>query len=430
MSSNNIENNQNEINSNLETAVKDTEIIKKENKLIKNKEKESIFSESSNENESNNNEQKFDNNNENNQEKSGNNNYNFGNKEEHNTNRILNEKINLDSLNSINNKYNNNNNNYNFNDNKFSNNNENEENISKSMSSFHSSHSNSNKSRSRSRSRSLNKSQNRNLEQNYDNFNAREARNTKKYGNKFQDYNNNRRERKNINKINNTDFIMKNGCCRDCMKAFSKNGKSCLCQVPRKERKFHLPENGCNYCGCKGCNPIDVKYFERMAQKNLLFKDKGINHKNQRILDSDDENLKIKEDDVDFYNMEKKEIQEDLNDVLKINSIFYGFGVPLRSPSYILGYNPNINYFYEKRINNNYVDLNNSNNNMNNNINNNMNINSNNMNNNANNYMNNKNYYFNNMDENNNNFKRNIYNNDHQNNNRNMKFNKDQRYRK
>ena len=29
MSSNNIENNQNEINSNLETAVKDTEIIKK-----------------------------------------------------------------------------------------------------------------------------------------------------------------------------------------------------------------------------------------------------------------------------------------------------------------------------------------------------------------------------------------------------------------
>jgi hypothetical protein len=30
-----------------------------------------------------------------------------------------------------------------------------------------------------------------------------------------------------------TKFIMKNGCCRECMKAFSKNGKSCLCQVPR-----------------------------------------------------------------------------------------------------------------------------------------------------------------------------------------------------
>ena len=26
-----------------------------------------------------------------------------------------------------------------------------------------------------------------------------------------------------------TKFIMKNGCCRECMKAFSKTGKSCLC---------------------------------------------------------------------------------------------------------------------------------------------------------------------------------------------------------
>jgi hypothetical protein len=216
------------------------------------------------------------------------------------------------------------------------------------------------------------------------------------------------------------------------MKAFSKTGKSCLCQVPRKERKFHLPENGCNYCGCKGCNPIDVKYNERVAQKNILFKDKGINHKNQRILDSDDENLKIKDDDVDYYNMEKKEIQEDLNDVLKINSIFYGFGVPLRTPSYILGYNPNINYFYEKRniINNNHIEYN-MNNNMNNNtkiINNNMNMNNNinNINNNMNNNMNN-NYEYNNM--NNNKFRRNNYNNANFNN-RNMNFNRNQRFRK
>jgi hypothetical protein len=49
-------------------------------------------------------------------------------------------------------------------------------------------------------------------------------------------------------------FIMKNGCCRDCMRAFSKSGKSCLCQVPKYERKFTLPDKGCNFCGCHGIN--------------------------------------------------------------------------------------------------------------------------------------------------------------------------------
>ena len=47
-------------------------------------------------------------------------------------------------------------------------------------------------------------------------------------------------------------FIMKNGCCRDCMRAFSKTGKSCLCQVPKDERKYILAEKGCNFCGCHG----------------------------------------------------------------------------------------------------------------------------------------------------------------------------------
>jgi hypothetical protein len=159
---------------------------------------------------------------------------------------------------------------------------------------------------------------------------------------------------------------MKNGCCRDCMKAFSKTGKSCLCQVPQRERKFHLSENGCNFCGCKGCNPIDVKINERKVQKNLLYQDKNVFYKNQRILDSEDEDLKIKEDDVDNYNIEKREIKNDLNDILKINSIFYGYGVPLRTPSYILGYNPNYNNYNSSKKNernkNNY-DSNNKNNN-------------------------------------------------------------------
>ena len=367
---NNDKNNTN-IEQNLET-IKQNDRIEYKNNLNKRKDKENILSESSNEND------------------------NEKNKEQNNQN--MNSKGIID-INEPNNITNTNNNTFNneFIKNNMTNN-ENEENVSRSMSSNHSGRSSKNDSlNSRSRSRSRSNSAKRNLNQNYDDFIDNENR-TKNFGNKFQNFNNiNRRNRNiNINNIDNNNFIIKNGCCRDCMKAFSKNGKSCLCQVPRKERKFHLPDNGCNYCGCKGCNPIDVKYNERMAQKSILFKDKGINHKNQRILDSDDENLKIKDDDVDYYNMEKKEIQEDLNDVLKINSIFYGFGVPLRSPSYILGYNPNINYFFEKRNNannninnNNFFDYNTSNN-----SNNNMNNNNYNFNNNLNNNLNNNNKDF------------------------------------
>ena len=302
-------------------------------------------------------------------------------------------------------------------------NNENEENISRSISSYRSRDSSNNKSFSRSRSRS--RSNKNSSEDNKNNYYNNENTNNNSYGNKFKNYNNNRNNNRNYksNNKNNNNFVMKNGCCRDCMKAFSKNGKSCLCQVPRKERKYQLPENGCNYCRCKGCNPIDVKYNERQAQKNLLFNDRGISHKNQRILDSDDENLKIKEDDVDYYNMEKKEIRADLNDTLKIDSIFYGFGVPLRTPTYILGYNPGINYFLEKKNNNNntnnYFDYNNMNNNINN---------TNFMNNNLNN-RNNNNFDFNNLN-NKNKFKRNSFNNNSNNNDRNMNFNRNLRFRK
>lgn len=116
---------------------------------------------------------------------------------------------------------------------------------------------------------------------------------------------------------------MKNGCCRDCMRAFSKTGKSCLCQVPKFERKYTLPDNGCNFCGCHGnlfkifikvssdlthkkiyplfikiylklgCNPVDVRRDERKQRKRLLKDDKSIMYKNQRLLDSDDEDLKV-----------------------------------------------------------------------------------------------------------------------------------------
>ena len=242
------------------------------------------------------------------------------------------------------------------------NNNINENNVSRSMSSQQSNKSSQSpqyQNRSRSRSRSPNYSPTNNINYQFNNNNninninsiinnylRNNNRNNQNLGNKFQNLNSSSKKGNNSNK----KFIMKNGCCRDCMKAFSKNGKSCLCQVPRKERKFHLSENGCNYCGCKGCNPLDIKINERKIEKSKLYQDKSIFYKNQRILDSEDEDLKVKDQDVDNYNIEKREIKDDLNEILKINSIFYGYGVPLRTPSYILGYNPAYNnYNYSKK---------------------------------------------------------------------------------
>jgi len=88
---------------------------------------------------------------------------------------------------------------------------------------------------------------------------------------------------------------MKNGCCRECMRAFSKSGKSCLCQVPKMERNYTLPEKGCHFCECHGCNPIDVRREKRLEMKKKLKDDKNILYKKQRLLDSEDEELNIQQ---------------------------------------------------------------------------------------------------------------------------------------
>lgn len=88
-------------------------------------------------------------------------------------------------------------------------------------------------------------------------------------------------------------FVMRNGCCKDCMRAFNKSGRSCLCQVPKSERKYTLSDKGCNYCGCHGCNPIDVRKNQRSDLKRQFKEDRNLAYKNQRLLDSEDEELRI-----------------------------------------------------------------------------------------------------------------------------------------
>lgn len=101
------------------------------------------------------------------------------------------------------------------------------------------------------------------------------------------------RSRSRSSSLKGKDSVMKNGCCKDCMKAFNKNGRSCICQVPKNERRYLLPEKGCHICGCQGCNPSDVRKNQRSDLKRQYKEDRNFPFKNQRLLDSDDEELKI-----------------------------------------------------------------------------------------------------------------------------------------
>lgn len=58
-------------------------------------------------------------------------------------------------------------------------------------------------------------------------------------------------------------FQARNGCCRRCMKAFSRTNKACLCQVPKEVRQTELPVTGCKYCNCMGCHPEDRRSASR-----------------------------------------------------------------------------------------------------------------------------------------------------------------------
>lgn len=136
-------------------------------------------------------------------------------------------------------------------------------------------------------------------------------------------------------------FVIKNGCCRECMRAFSKSGKSCLCQVPKHERKYVLSEKGCNYCGCKGCNPVDVRKEKRKELKSKLHYDKSIMFKKQRLIDSDDEEALAHSKEADEFNRLKGEFESFLSTLISdVN--FCGYGAPKRTLNYILGYNPSL----------------------------------------------------------------------------------------
>ena len=103
-----------------------------------------------------------------------------------------------------------------------------------------------------------------------------------------------------------------------------------------------MPPAGCKICGCKGCNPIDIRKDKRQELKNNLQKEGKLISKRQRLLDSDDEDLEMNTR-FDDWNKARKEFGQMIQNYSKIDMLIMGIGIPLRHPSYILGrpYNEN-----------------------------------------------------------------------------------------
>jgi hypothetical protein len=101
------------------------------------------------------------------------------------------------------------------------------------------------------------------------------------------------------------------------------------------QRRAKLPENGCKYCFCKGCNPMDIRRDKRQEIKNNL-KLEGKQTRNQCLFDSDDEELAL-ENQFDYWNRSRQLFGRNLQDATQISMFIMGIGVPFRHPSYILG---------------------------------------------------------------------------------------------
>jgi hypothetical protein len=157
---------------------------------------------------------------------------------------------------------------------------------------------------------------------------------------------------------------MRNGCCRECMKAFSSNGKACICQVPSSVRRRKLPDTGCIFCGCFGCNPEDTQKLEeekrgspeRIETSKYPRKTSSQIQKRRRGSVSDDEDMDSRsrtesepegsnspgdrQEEPNLDNLNNSFIGNFLRNTFNIYPPLMGFGIPQRTYSYIYGKPP------------------------------------------------------------------------------------------
>ena len=67
-------------------------------------------------------------------------------------------------------------------------------------------------------------------------------------------------------------------CCEKCKYPDKPNGKSCVCVVPRSQRRVKLGDSGCRSCNCRGCTKEDRYYFEQKINGANVKDTEGTNY--------------------------------------------------------------------------------------------------------------------------------------------------------
>jgi len=138
------------------------------------------------------------------------------------------------------------------------------------------------------------------------------------------------------------------------MKAFSANGKACICQVPSSVRRRKLPDNGCVICGCGGCNPEDMRKRRDSRERDSSIgidentgknNKKGKSSKNDTDFESTHSYNKSHFDDIEEFEPNMSNFDNSFfGSMVKSNFSIYppllGFGVPQRTYNYIYGKPP------------------------------------------------------------------------------------------
>ena len=55
-------------------------------------------------------------------------------------------------------------------------------------------------------------------------------------------------------------YLQDQQCCRKCKANDKANHKTCVCVVPKSQRKLTLSKDGCKTCGCFGCTKEDKEF--------------------------------------------------------------------------------------------------------------------------------------------------------------------------
>lgn len=110
-------------------------------------------------------------------------------------------------------------------------------------------------------------------------------------------------------------------CCQKCIKN-KVTGRSCLCIVPKDQRRHTLGQEGCRNCSCSGC------FNENMVKKKRY---RSRSRSRSNSIHSQDSNSS------NYENFKNSFLINMISKEWKIPSSLLGFGIPERTKRYING---------------------------------------------------------------------------------------------